>query len=427
MGKFEKFLFCSAIFLNFSYYGILNIAIKFALPNSLISGGIRLYIFAAAMILLGISFARRTFPKFKIPIYALAIYFVFLLGVLFLDNWNKYPPDLSAVQFMGSPKLFHLYVIVLLNLGTFLLFFVDKIRFSYLLKNPWIIYAASFISVFIILIVNRGALDTLSITGSDANVNRSQVISSLNVLYALSMYYMIFSSSFLKKILLGGAGVALSILNLIICDSRTALLTFAVITLFYALTALRSVLSFLMMSITLAVGAMLAMPIVLKSRAFERVSKLMYFQQDYNLTGDAELSRIDLWGAALDEFWRSPLWGGSISIPGLGGYSHLILTDVLMATGLIGASLILVVFIGMARGYIFIYSKFGESKWLCAMMIAPMMHELTAGSSYSIISYMSAFLLMADSMRSDAAFYNKSNPMLVQRQLWAAPNSFRKF
>ncbi|MDY6069577.1 MAG: O-antigen ligase family protein [Opitutales bacterium] len=266
-------------------------------------------------------------------------------------------------------------------------------------------------AVVLVLLVNRGALSTLSLEGSSAyNINRAQT-GTAATLYIMALYYFFFSNTLIKKVLLGGVGILLSVLNLVISDSRTSVLTFIVITMFYAFYIIRYVkkhiFSVLALFGALFLGATLSFPFISQSNAYARFSKILFFMQEYTLTGSTEFDRIDLFNAGFSEFLKSPIWGGSVFIPG-SLYTHFAPLDILMTTGIIGAAITIVICIGMFRGFVF-FLKEKQTSWICALSIAFFINCLTSGCSFSIISYIPALLLIADAMRMETPLplYNK--------------------
>ena len=238
MGRVEKFLFVSSIFLLFGYYGLLNVVIGMGIPSYFMSVGIRGYILGSSLYLLAISYERRSFPEFTKPIYFFFVYVVLFLTVFTFDNFSKYYQNAAPAINIGF-KQYYLYIVVFIYFSSFFLFFVDRIRFNYIINTPILFYVGFMFAVVLVLLVNRGALSTLSLEGTSAyNINRAQT-GTAATLYAMALYYFFFSNTFAKKVLLGGGGILLSVLNLVISDSRTSVLAFIVITLFYVFYIIR--------------------------------------------------------------------------------------------------------------------------------------------------------------------------------------------
>lgn len=413
MGRVEKFLFVSSIFLLFGYYGLLNVVIGMGVPSYFMSVGVRGYILGSSLYLLAISYARHSFPEFTRPIYFFFTYVVLFLTVFTFDNFSSYYQSTAPTINIGF-KQYYLYIIVFIYFSSFFLFFVDRIRFNYIVNTPIIFYAGFMFAVVLVLLVNRGALSTLSLEGTSAyNINRGQT-GTAATLYAMALYYFFFSNTLAKKVFLGCGGILLSVLNLVISDSRTSVLAFIVITLFYVFYIIRffkkHIFSVLALLGALFLVALLSFPFISQSNAYARFAKIPFFMQEYTLTGSSEFDRIDLLHAGFSEFLKSPIWGGSVFIPG-GLYSHFAPVDILMTTGILGGVITIVICVGMFRGFVF-FLKEKQTSWICTLSIAFFINCLTSGCSFSIISYIPALLLIADAIRMETPLPLYNDPRI---------------
>lgn len=413
MGRVEKFLFVSSIFLLFGYYGLLNVVIGMGVPSYFMSVGVRGYILGSSLYLLAISYARHSFPEFTRPIYFFFTYVVLFLTVFTFDNFSSYYQSTAPTINIGF-KQYYLYIIVFIYFSSFFLFFVDRIRFNYIVNTPIIFYAGFMFAVVLVLLVNRGALSTLSLEGTSAyNINRGQT-GTAATLYAMALYYFFFSNTLAKKVFLGCGGILLSVLNLVISDSRTSVLAFIVITLFYVFYIIRffkkHIFSVLALLGALFLVALLSFPFISQSNAYARFAKILFFMQEYTLTGSSEFDRIDLLHAGFSEFLKSPIWGGSVFIPG-GLYSHFAPVDILMTTGILGGVITIVICVGMFRGFVF-FLKEKQTSWICTLSIAFFINCLTSGCSFSIISYIPALLLIADAIRMETPLPLYNDPRI---------------
>lgn len=413
MGRVEKFLFVSSIFLLFGYYGLLNVVIGMGVPSYFMSVGVRGYILGSSLYLLAISYARHSFPEFTRPIYFFFTYVVLFLTVFAFDSFSSYYQSTAPTINIGF-KQYYLYIIVFIYFSSFFLFFVDRIRFNYIVNTPIIFYAGFMFAVVLVLLVNRGALSTLSLEGTSAyNINRGQT-GTAATLYAMALYYFFFSNTLAKKVFLGCGGILLSVLNLVISDSRTSVLAFIVITLFYVFYIIRffkkHIFSVLALLGALFLVALLSFPFISQSNAYARFAKILFFMQEYTLTGSSEFDRIDLLHAGFSEFLKSPIWGGSVFIPG-GLYSHFAPVDILMTTGILGGVITIVICVGMFRGFVF-FLKEKQTSWICTLSIAFFINCLTSGCSFSIISYIPALLLIADAIRMETPLPLYNDPRI---------------
>lgn len=66
LPKYEIILVWIGVFLNFFFYGMLNISYYFDLPNSMISGGLRVTVLFIGFILILMDILRRDMPPITI-------------------------------------------------------------------------------------------------------------------------------------------------------------------------------------------------------------------------------------------------------------------------------------------------------------------------------------------------------------------------
>lgn len=401
---FERVLIFVMFFLHYSFYGILNINLYFQLPTSIVSGLVNLTCFLIALFLVFRDFSRVEYPRFPPSLMCAAFFLIYYLIVFFIDR------DVGTKfysGFSGRMKVFYDFFIVVFS--AFLIYFAGIRRFSYVLSKPMLVFIPSFITVCIILILNRYALvsfdlfaSTLSFDASGASGGylRSAVRRPPMFLIAISPYLMFFHRNKFYKFVVGPFGCAAAIVACLISDSRSTMLTFVVVLLFYGVIAMRNVASFSYALVVYVSGAIVALPAILMSKAFERLLSLGDLARFNMIVDSGEFGRIELIKMGLLQFLENPLLGGNIFLNNTyipGGWSHCTPITILYTTGLIGVSLILVVIGGVFKGMFALYDMFKEkSLWIYALFIVEVGEMFMHGNTMQFFCGSIAVFLLAN-------------------------------
>ncbi len=392
MKYFDKILFVLLCILYFTYYGILNVALYLGLPNSEISGGMRLFIISgAALLLLRDFFVRKDFPRLTIHSWCFFIFFTVFFVKILMEN------PIVLYLYNQSIPLF-LYVTYICYFGAFFLYFAGRERFFYILNSPKIIYWGGVLGCALILYTNRDALSSFRLTDSDNEVNRCLVKYPMAMLYIISLYFLIFTPPIFNKIL-GVIGVAISGSNLLMSDSKSSIISFAFILFSYMLLSLKRIKIFITALIVSLSFLVISTPYLLSSTAWERLAAL----QDYetmDLQGDAELSRYYLLLRGWDLFLESPVYGGSIFDVEIHS-SHFLPVEILRHEGVIGAILIIIAFWGMFKGGIYIFKSDPKYFWVFGILAWDISQQIFHGYSYTLPSVSAAIFLMAANLAAE--------------------------
>lgn len=400
MNKLDKFLFICALFLQFIFYAVLNTALMLRLPNMYISGGLRVVILSLALFLVVRGVLKRDYCPLSGPAWAFLAFALYYVCVYLIEPSEHFLMTLDYTSQAGG-ALYFAYLLFIVSFGAVLLFFMGRQRLEYFIERPWLVYVPSLLSVCFVLWVNRGALSELSLTSVDNDfANRSIVKNSMGALFAISIYYFIFAPQIWKKILLGVPGIALACLNLFISDSKSGIVSLCCVLILYAVLSLRTLRSFLSMSVLAFFGVFTVVPMFLFTRAWERLMNMLNFREMYYLTGDAELSRVDMIIGGWDRFLRNPVFGDGIySKLTMEGSTHFLPLEVLVPTGLVGTCLFAFAMFGMARGIRYIWKWKSNSVWIFGISAFEISQQFMHGYTLSLFCFSASIFLAADCLR----------------------------
>lgn len=100
LPKYEIILVWIGVFLNFFFYGMLNISYYFDLPNSMISGGLRVTVLFIGFILILMDILRRDMPPITISFFALLIFAAYYFVVFWIFFPNEQPFQIKMKFFL---------------------------------------------------------------------------------------------------------------------------------------------------------------------------------------------------------------------------------------------------------------------------------------------------------------------------------------
>lgn len=394
LPKYEIILVWIGVFLNFFFYGMLNISYYFALPNSMISGGLRLTVLGIGLLLILIDILRRDMPPITISIFALFIFAVYYLIVF----WTCFP---NQYEFQIKIKMF--YDIFIANMSTLVIFICGRERFKYIISKPMLLFLPAFLDVLIILLVHRNALATMSFDSYsvESYIPRTSIKYPMQYLIAVSPFIMFFSKNLIFKFILGPLGGLLALLNLFMSDSRSPFFAFIPIIIFYAIVSLRSPFSFSYALTTYSISALFITPYLAVSTAWSRFIKVLDYKERIN-EGSVEFGRYDLWIEGLEQFHQSPIFGGELFLKSYGlGYCHFTPIAILYSMGIIGGTLAVAIFAGAIRGLAYIFRKYKyPAYWILCLFIADLTFMFFDGNTKDVFCSAIGLLLSANAIRA---------------------------
>ena len=331
MTKFDKILFSIAIFLTLSFYGFLNISFYAGIVSSYVSAGLRCIVLLISGYLFLKDFMRRDIRLDNPPFVCYFILILLTSCILAIDDWRSY----QLTQNLVSGKMFAAYNCFIVGGSVFFTFFCGRRRLNFLINNPIVIYLPAFFAVLVTVVINADSIANRSMAGNEYDLNRALTKETAINIFVVGMYYILFVKNVAQRFLLGGAAMILTTANLLMNESKSILVTIAFVSVYYAALAIRTVKGFITVVLTGILLMVFIIPIVMTGKGFERLMDLLYFRLAY-WSGSTEVSRIDLIMNSLDMFRNSTM------ILGTGNFmsgSHLIFTEILVSTGLVGIAL----------------------------------------------------------------------------------------
>lgn len=393
LPKLEKRAFLTAIFLNYMFYGILISGIHFGFHNSYISASIKIAVLLLSGGLFLYSVANNKYGRFSIWMKAEFAYILYMFFMLIIYT----PPAFSTAYGSDMGKIFNYYVFFAYGIAPFAIFLMTRERLLFLVNNEWIVFLPSFISTALILILFRDVLssDYATVLLSGTGVNRATIAEPLMVLFAMSVFWVIFFNK-IWKFAFGCAGLLISLYGIYLSSSQSQLISaVAVCVVAFAFSVRKA--KTMVISVIMGFFAVFAViPYFVNAVGFKRLTKLFRLEEEYMLGGTYDVSRIDNIRESLAWFKASPIFGGKI-YNSTGGYSHFFPADVLMAGGMIGAIIAIMVMIGCAKGVVGLARNTGQQGiWLVLFATPFVIFSLTQGSYLSLISVFTAILLSAE-------------------------------
>ena len=405
ISKGDRILIFLMFFSCFFFYGLLNLNFFLKIPTSLPSGLMRLTTFLIAGYFIFKDFSHGEYPKMTTSIISLAVFFLYYFFIFLIDE-NAFSSNLS---FSGGgsiqkSKLDVIYLFFLSAPSYFFMFFAGRRRMEYILNNPQLVYIPSLLSVLIIIFTNVSVFETFDLYQTYlydyGDVRRAAIIAPVMNLMMVSPFLMFFSKNKLCNFFWGPLGCVVGLSCALISDSRSAIVTISIILLFYAIVSIRHIYSTVYALVVYIFGAIVFIPYLMFSKAFDRVMKLEKIL-DYNLVSDDQLSRIDLIKSGFSQFLDNPVFGGHIYLIG-GGYSHCTPVSILYSTGIIGMLLILVVCGGILKGVFALNNIFREkSIWIYALAIVDVCMMLINGDTMTFFCGSFSVFLMANAFATE--------------------------
>lgn len=395
LPKYEIILVWIGVFLNFFFYGMLNISYTLNLPYSMISGSIRLLVLLIAIFLIIIDISRSDFPKFTISIFT-CFTFLLLYTIVFIY-------DDKTFGFYHS-KIKDAYNIYIAQLSTFLIFFCGRNRFKYIISTPELVFIPSLITVSAILLIYRENLAILTFENNELNIPRTSIKYPMQYLIALSPYMMFFSKKIIYKYILGPMGCILAILNLLMSDARSAFFAFAIILIIYIVASLKNPFSFTYAATSYTICLFIFAPYFFLSKIHERLLKILEFKERIN-AGSMGFERYDMILEALHTFYDSPIFGGRIFYD-QGNYCHFTPVAVLHSTGIIGASLFIITITGAIKGMTAIIRNLKtRCCWIIGVFIADTTFMCFDGDVKDFFCASIALFLIANAIQTEKRFF----------------------
>ena len=341
MSKLDKIIFSVSLFLTISFYGFVNLSFYIQVPSSYISGGLRLIVFTLSGYLFLKDIIRGQLDLRKFPVIAYIALLICSSLVFSLDKWEIYEVD----QNMVSGKIYGAYNCFLAGLSILFTFYCGRDRLLYLANNPMLMFVPALFTVAIVIFIHRGSISDMSMAFNAYNISRSQTKETAINMFTIGLYLLLFGKTFWQRFVFGAAGVAAAFLNVILNESRSILVTIAVVGAAYIMLSFNRIKTFLSALLFSVVFVMFVVPVLIHTKGFERTLELLYYREDY-LAGATSLSRIDLISDSFNAFLNSTVvFGAGQFMSG----SHLIFTEILISTGLVGMALFLMFFLPSVR------------------------------------------------------------------------------
>ena len=397
IGKSQKVLLIFVFFATGLMYSILNLTLLYGVHSPYILGVLNLSVFSIVILLTIGSLINGEFGKLRAPIYCLVLYTIMVMIVLALYK----PADQGMIKYDGGLGwISNFYFLMAYAIAPTLMYLAPRARFMFIVKNSWIIYVPALITVLIIIFF-MGDLGLEVVAGlSSPDVGRSTTKAPMGVLFVISMCWVVLGKS-IFKMLFGLVGAFIAVYAIRSSSSQSLLISslLAFITLgFLSLKNKFSLLKSVVLTIALIVGLGY---FVVDNVAFERLSNIFYVEDFYMFGGKYDVSRLEFAKQGMDLFLSSPICGGNAYLP-MGTYTHFYLVDILMATGLIGAFLCVVVYFGMFKGFMYGLSHLKtEYLWIIPFAVFYMSQFFFHGSLISIIYIPTGIFLALYLMREN--------------------------
>jgi len=350
-----------------------------------------MYVTIIAGIFFIADFFGHKYSGFPLPLKAQLLYILMMAFMLLIYS----PTLLMGYGAIDHGKIFLYYTFVSYAVGNFLLFFLPRNRFIFIAENSWLIFICAFISSSLVIFLFGNDLLEGYTGWENMGVNRSTIKQPLAVLFVLSLSWFIFERK-LWIFLLSCVGLLLSLYGVYISSSQSLLVSVAGILFLAFLMSFKNKI-YLIKSLILAISmGIFAIPYLIYSKSWERLTSLIFLKDEYLLGGGYDTSRIDLIQEGLSLFRESPIFGGNIyNTQGL--YCHCFPIDVLMAGGVIGAILMVIILYGCLRGAWRIYKNCdGKYYWIILLSLFLFSQGLFHGDYCTLISMQTAILLSAD-------------------------------
>lgn len=394
LSIFERIAFSTAIFLFFFFFGFLGLQNALGIHSSMYSAVYRLVIIILSTAILLSSIIKRQYPVLNMPFKAFLLYIVLMVVMLVIYQ----APDFDTGAY-GSAygKIFYYYEFISYSVLPALLFCLSPGRFEFLSRNTWLIFFPTLISLIIILFFFGNILssDYFGLLSQNTGINRSTTKEPIGFMFVISLYWVVFSKNF-TKFVLGLIGLILSLYAIRISTSQSLLLSVAAVCFVTFLLSFKDKVSLSITVVLGAAGTLFAVPYIMLSRGFERLRNIIYLSDIYTYGGNYDASRIDLIRQGLALFFKSPIFGGNILTP-MGGYCHFIIVDVLMAGGIIGFTLMLIIVYGCLRGALALARLSTRYYWIIMISTYISIQLLFHGKATALISMPVMLLLCANS------------------------------
>ena len=340
MSKLDKFIFSVSLFLTISFYGFVNFSFYMQIPSSYISCGIRLIAFSLSGYLFFKDVYSGQINLRRLPVISYALLIACTSLVFCFDKWEIYEVNQNLI----SGKLYGAYNCFLVGFSVLFTFYCGRDRFNFLINNPLVMFIPALFAVASVLIINSESISNMSMALNKYNMSRSLTKETAINIFTVGMFFLIFGKSFLHRFVFGIIGILMALLNVMLNESRSILVTIAIVGAFYITLSFRKVKTFVFSLMFSALFVLFVVPVLVKTKGFERFHDIIYYREDY-LAGNSEFSRIDLIADALNTFLHSTVvFGAGQFMSG----SHLIFTEILVSTGIAGMALFMMFFIPTA-------------------------------------------------------------------------------
>lgn len=343
MSKIDKYIFAICIFLTISYEAWINISGYLYIPSTLISGVNRIIVFVFGGYLFVKDIICGEFKSFSLSFWCYLILISITTITFAIDDLSVY----NMQQNLFSYRVYWFYQCFVLNLGTFFTFCCGRKRLLFLMENPIVIYIPSIVSLLIIFAINWQSIlsGNINYANNEISMNRANTKDTAIFSFLISCYYVLFSKKLWGRLLLGLPGLIISILLIFSNGARSILISCFAVILLYLAISLKNVFYFIYSILCGSIMALIIMPIISSSNTFRRFAELMHIRENY-LEGASEFSRFDLISESFSQFLNSPMIFGTGHL--LSG-SHLIFTEVLTSSGIVGIACFLIMILASAK------------------------------------------------------------------------------
>lgn len=397
IGKVQKFFLTLVFFGVGLMYSLINLTLLYGMHSPYNMGVMNLIVFTILGFLFLRSIVYGEFGRMDASVYALLLYSIAVLIVTALYN----QADQGAIKYDGGlGAVSNFYFFVAYAMIPTLMYFAPRARFMFVVRNSWLVYVPALITVLIIIFF-IGDLELYAYAGQDYfGISRSTTKIPIGILFVISLCWIVLSDRIIK-VAFGVVGFLVAVYAMRGSASQSLIVSSMFSFLILTLISFKSRFSLVRALAIIVVGVLGFGYFSIKSVALERLSNIFAIGDYYSFGGNYDVSRLDLMKQGFDLFLSSPVFGGNAYLPS-GTYTHFYLIDILMATGLVGAALCVIVYIGVFNGVLYALKKLKtDHLWIIPFALFYMTQALFHGSLISVVSVPTGIFLALNLMRKN--------------------------
>lgn len=397
ISKFQKALIIIVFFQVGLFYCYLNTTLYYGLHSPITSGILNLSSFFIMSAIFLHSLFTGEFGKINASIYAFVGYTImaFIVIMLYVSE-----DQVSSRYDGGMGAISDIYYFATASLLPVFCYLAPPARFMFILKNSWLLFVPALISaLLVIFLIGDLALDHTF--GAMTSIGRSSIKTPIGILMIMSACWFILGNQSILKMVFGLIGMMIAFQAMRYSSSQSLIISTGFSFFVIFILSFKSVFSLIKSVVIFIVGVSFIGKFVVNNVAIERLMSLLQIREIYTFGGSYDISRLELAREGFQLFLSSPIYGGNAYLPD-GSYTHFFPSDVLMATGLIGAALCCIVLFGMFKGIIFAIRRLKpDHMWIVVLSLYFLMQAMFHGSLTSVISMHTAALLALNMMRTN--------------------------